>query len=213
MSTAREHTSHSLTHLEYRYGAWPFDELGNLITFIEVWSRREKRQMTPSFIDCAISDAFSALQRPGWPDAPDRGAEPVIHPRGATTDVGLHAGGQARATIWPLSQAILRVGLQRVRPDAHKPLFCVAMAHLQTWLLAARARELTVDSAVRQGLNAIGLMLERVTADAAVLAEQGHDVQAMEQCMRAAEARVEELQKRRGERDARVFDLPRSVHR
>lgn len=48
--------------------------------------------------------------------------------RGGFTDVGLHTGGHARNTTWPLVLAVLQVILESA---GFQNLYCVAMAHLK----------------------------------------------------------------------------------
>lgn len=60
-------------------------------------------QKTPQFIAAVVRRAVTLLTKE---------ANPVgIAPRGGTTDEGLHTGGRARDTCWPIVQAVIRCNL------------------------------------------------------------------------------------------------------
>jgi hypothetical protein len=65
-------------------------------------------QKTPAFIWALVQDAIKSVSQGELPEKPP----------GAFTDVGRHTGGKARATPWPLVQAVLHLLLGRYQAGA-----------------------------------------------------------------------------------------------
>lgn len=81
-------------------------------------------QKTPAFILAVIEDALQ---------------KGTHQPRGGFTDVGLHTGGSARATQWPLALAIVRFVMEQLHPhdDMTRIDFRCVLADWELWLAEA----------------------------------------------------------------------------
>jgi hypothetical protein len=113
-------------------------------------------QKTLAMVQAVMLDALKGLKEGQTP------------PRGDFTDVGMHMGGHARSTTWPLVRVVLQVLLES---RDKRLLYRVAMAELQLW---CTERALSVDSA--EGSNAAMQMLKAAVAEGAALVDEGHDM-------------------------------------
>ena len=76
-------------------------------------------QKTPTMIQAVLLDALADLVRK---------TDLLTPARGGFTDVGLHTGGHARNTTWPLVIAVLQIILESA---GYQNLCCVAIAFLK----------------------------------------------------------------------------------
>ena len=83
--------------------------------------------MTPSFVQAVVQDALAGTDGPTHPA------------RGGLTDVGLHTGGQPRATAWPLARAIALAHLFQLAPAHEAPPWCEEEAVLEFRLFLLEA--------------------------------------------------------------------------
>ena len=77
---------------------------------------KQGHQKTPTFIEAVLMET---LEQRDWmalyesehleTAEEEKNTEGRVAPRGAFTDVGLHTGGKARSTPWPLVQAVIEV--------------------------------------------------------------------------------------------------------
>jgi len=145
-------------------------------------------QKTPAMVQAVLLDALAGLD------------EGQTAPRGGFTDVGLHTGGHARSTTWPLVRAVMQVLLES--REKHQ-LYRVAMAELQLW---STERALPVDSA--QGSDAAMQMLKAAVSEGAALADEGHDMGGFEARCVLVRYELECAAEHRASLVAQSFELP-----
>ena len=80
-------------------------------------------------------------------------ADVLTPARGGFTDVGLHTGGHARNTTWPLVLAVLQVIIESA---GYQNLYCVAMAYLKLMCVERMISLVSQDT----NLNTIMQMLK-----------------------------------------------------
>jgi hypothetical protein len=87
-------------------------------------NHKQGHQKTPAFIVALLTqtqqidwmkmaDSLESGQPQGNEELLLIPQTPEVAPRGGFTDVGLHTGGKARNTPWPLVQAVIQVSLSR----------------------------------------------------------------------------------------------------
>lgn len=149
---------------------------------------KQGHQRTPSFILALLQDALAKTKKP------------VRQPRGGFTDVGLHTGGESRATGWPLASSVSRFVVEQL--GACHVDYEIIIAEWELALLEA--------SLASPQIPPISLtrMLESVTWRGAVLADADNDMLAFE--ARAAHCRAV-MDKRFSDslrRQATLFEIP-----
>lgn len=84
---------------------------------------RSHFQRTPAFIQSALQAALATLAARAQQEQSAAGgmgqevAEvPFPPPKGGFTDVGLHTGGQPKATAWPVLQSMVKVSWEPYQP-------------------------------------------------------------------------------------------------
>lgn len=130
---------------------------------------KQGHQKTPAFIEALVRDALKGAVE-------DRTVEDRTkhQPKGGFTDVGLHTGGEARVTGWPLSASVARFVMEQLcEPPGTHPDFRVILAEWEMWLLEA-----SLGTAVR--LSALARMLDSAASRSAALADAGLDTSALE---------------------------------
>lgn len=87
-------------------------------------------QKTPAFIHAVLMEAIERVSNPTNSEAEVR-----VLPRGGFTDVGLHTGGAARETSWPLAIAVAHTLLHRAQPPLAQPALCLEsmLAQFSLW--------------------------------------------------------------------------------
>ncbi|KAG2492072.1 hypothetical protein HYH03_009568 [Edaphochlamys debaryana] len=209
------HTAVSSAHTLLACGDIPAEDHARLVQLVHTLTSKalKKRkegekgfQRTPAFIRSVIEAALTTLQGGAH-------ASGDITSRGGFTDVGQHTGGDAvRDTCWPLVQSVLKV-LLACAPGcapAGPPeiLFRCALAHLELWLLRGQLRRLTPETAGPEAVTNAMHMLECAAGKAAALADEGHDVSALEAACASARACIEEAVAQRVLRQAQGVELP-----
>ena len=126
-------------------------------------SNEQGNQKTPAMIQAILRDAVEGLKAE---EEPDEGSTP---PRGGFTDVGMHTGGSARNTTWPLVRAVLQVLLES--QDQHM-LYRRAMAQFQLWLTERLVASTSPDDATGDRISTIMQMLTAAVAEAEALADE-----------------------------------------
>ena len=119
MST--DHTSHPSSTTTICCGTVPAEDYRSLVATMHSIIRQQQAkkqeekqnpsggrkshfQRTPAFIHSAVQAALRAVSSQQMSSS-----TPFPPPRGGFTDVGLHTGGKARATSWPLVQSMIKV--------------------------------------------------------------------------------------------------------
>jgi hypothetical protein len=123
---------------------------------------KQGHQKTPAFIFAVMEDALAGREKP------------LSQPRGGFTDVGLHTGGIARATAWPLAAAVARFALEQLHPrsdlSGEHDFRCV-LAEWELWLAEA-----ALDPLATLELSDIARMLDSAAGRCAALADAGYNV-------------------------------------
>eukprot|EP00037_Helgoeca_nana_P031742 m.409107 g.409107 ORF g.409107 m.409107 type:complete len:3050 (+) comp28456_c0_seq1:346-9495(+) len=181
-------------------------------------------QKTPNFILAVLQDAIEA----------DTGAKTHL-PKGGMTDVGLHTGGQARSTAWPLAAALARFVVEHLVRDlpssprhhhhigASKadPSFEAILAEYVLWLAecsycssseAAAAGPAVVDVPVCEGptvdVSVTARLLTTACDRAATLALEGYDTAPFAARAEVLRRRIDDGMATRLKAQADRFKLP-----
>jgi len=142
-------------------------------------------------------------------------------PHGGFTDVGIHTGGHARDTSWPLARAVMQVLLGE---QGQRQLYRMAMAQLALWAAEQRWRGSRV-AVLRMGcaeaaaeLDSVFEMLTAAALEGAALADDETHArygEATRLCLQKFEARcalvrwdLERVRRVRVVTTARTYDLP-----
>ncbi|KAG7675177.1 hypothetical protein KSW81_002679 [Nannochloris sp. 'desiccata'] len=162
-------------------------------------SNNQGHQKTPSFIDALVRDAMRKLRRG------EDGSDCASQPRGGFTDVGLHTGGEARNTAWPLFKESLKTILQysSVYQSPSAELFECILAHFHLWLLNRQVALLTPQNATQLMVNATMKMLELSSNAAAELIDHGFVLGQAEDSCQKARMQLEAIALQRAELAAR----------
>ncbi len=175
-------------------------------------SNHQGHQKTPSFIFALVQDALLKLHlRENDSEEPDGNLVNLHQPRGGFTDVGLHTGGKARNTAWPLFKEALKAVLQysSVYQSPSPELFECALARFYGWLLDRQVALLTPQNATQLMLNAAMKMLEVSSNSAAELIDQGFALgQAVEDSCQKARVQLEAVAMQRAELAAKELQFP-----
>jgi hypothetical protein len=161
-------------------------------------------QKTPSFIQAIIRDALETLHTEGE-------VHPLTTPRGGFTDVGLHTGGHARDTSWPMVRAVLQVIIE-AQTDHH--LFLLFMAQFQLRLAECGVASIAngcvdVDnSSFAVIINAVMTVLSTAVLQASHLITQGLNMAAFEARCVLVRFELEQQRDKRMQSLAKQFVLP-----
>jgi len=166
-------------------------------------------QKTPAMVEAIVQDALAGR------------ADGETPARGGFTDVGLHTGGHARNTSWPLVRAVVQVLLEQ--QGLHQ-LYRMAMAQFSLWeterrCRGSRAAMLGMGRAnATVELDSIVEMLTAAALEGAALADDethARHGEATRLCLQQFEARcalvrleLERTVRVRAESAARQYDLP-----
>jgi hypothetical protein len=126
---------------------------------------------TPGLVQAVLHDALRGFDEP---EQPDEGTTP---PRGGFTDVGLHTGGVARNTTWPLVRAILQVLLED--HELHG-MYRHTMVQLQLWVAEHWLLSLSSNTIAAAQVNVTMQMLAAIQQEAAALADEHLDMGTVE---------------------------------
>ncbi|GAB4822814.1 hypothetical protein N2152v2_009860 [Parachlorella kessleri] len=148
-----------------------------------------------------------------WEFAVHSGGGSIVDqlPKGGFTDVGLHTGGQARDTAWPLVCQVFKVALQHVascQQVTAPELYLTAEAHLHLWLLQRQLPLLRPEVADSTVLNAAIQMLGSTASLAAGLAKLGYEVGHFEAACSAARKAVDSAATQRAQQTGATYTLP-----
>lgn len=125
-------------------------------------------QKTPALIQAVLSDALEKL------DAKEEPEESSAPPRGGFTDVGLHTGGCARNTGWPLVQAVMQVLLEE--QDRGHRLHRLTVALLRLWIAERQLAVLRPETATSERVDVCMQMMAAAATAGAELADDGLDM-------------------------------------
>ncbi|KAG2486452.1 hypothetical protein HYH03_014899 [Edaphochlamys debaryana] len=214
---AIHHTADSAGHQTLCCGRVPCGDLGGLVQRVHalVARSRERRaagdrgyQRTPALVRAAVEAAVGAVQR-----GEAAAAAGDITSRGGFADVGQHTGGDVvRDTCWPLVQAVMQLLLSCAPgcAPANPPALLLrwALPHLELCLLWGELAGLGPDTALPEAVTCAVHMLECAARKAAGLADEGHDVGALEAACASARGRIEEALAQRALAQARALELP-----
>ena len=161
-------------------------------------------QKTPSFIQAIISDALETLHTEGE-------VHPLTTPRGGFTDVGLHTGGHARDTSWPMVRAVLQVIIE-AQTDHHLFLLFVAQFHLrlaECGVASIANGCVDVDNrSFAEIINAVMTVLSSAVLQASHLITQGLKMAAFEARCVLVRFELEQQRDKRMQSLAKQFVLP-----
>eukprot|EP01045_Picozoa_sp_COSAG04_P020639 COSAG04_NODE_2132_length_4728_cov_2.884424_3_plen_861_part_01 len=118
---------------------------------------------TPGLVEAVLKDALAGLDQPQEPK------EGTSEPRGGFTDVGLHTGGTARNTTWPLARAVFQIMMED--KDQHE-LYRRTVAQLQLWLIEHSLSSLSPEELTIGQVNTTMQMLAAVVQEAELLADE-----------------------------------------
>jgi hypothetical protein len=126
-------------------------------------------QKTPAMIMAVVTDSVKSML------LTDEELEEMAltNPRGGFTDVGVHTGGCARDTAWFILEAVVEILLGDHR------LFRVSMAQIRIWLTECHFASVLGDASAPH-VNQIMKMLAGAVDKAAPLADENHDMAALE---------------------------------
>jgi hypothetical protein len=157
---------------------------------------RQGHQKTPAFIQALMEQA---LVDPDY----------ERQPRGGLTDVGLHTGGERRATEWPLAAAVIRCVLEQVDAglEQTQPSFDAMLPLWELWLAEEAVKAAAGGLPVVDGgaiLHMLGCATRRVVA----LIQDGHVAPDITARVAAVHTAVAELQAAHMRRAAEAYVLP-----
>jgi hypothetical protein len=173
-------------------------------------SNEQGHQKTPSFIDALVQDALHKLQFVEELDLVDSESGNIAHqPRGGFTDVGMHTGGKARSTAWPLFKESLKTVFQysSVYQSPSAELFECFLAHFYLWLLNRQVALLTPENATQLMVNATMKMLELASNTAAEIVDRGFCLGHAEDYCQNARMQLDAIVLQRAERAAKNFQI------
>ena len=162
-------------------------------------ANEQGNQKTPSMIHAVLIDAIAALDTEPEPD------EGSTAPRGGFTDVGLHTGGLARDTAWPLVRSVLQVTIEA---EANHELYRKTMAQLLLRVAESGVSSLESSISFKDQCNAIMQLLRDAASEGAALVDTGVDMGAFGARCVIVRHEVEKLITRRESKLAMSFVLP-----
>jgi hypothetical protein len=179
-------------------------------------------QKTPSFIEAVVNDAAKVLREEATLKEVQLSG---TLPRGGFTDVGLHTGGEARRTCWPLVR------------ELHKHLVCCSptdcvdpiglhrrfLAQFELWAseqqMGTIVKALAI-SAVRTVppldngavlVDSVVQMLERATASASSMVADGYDLPRFEERCKTVRQQLDTAMEKRSFQAAGFYKLPKGT--
>ena len=126
-------------------------------------SNAQGNQKTPSMIQAVMLDSLQGLSEAEDPE------EGFTAPRGGFTDVGLHTGGTARNTTWPLVRGVLQIILEQ---QGQRALYRLAMPQLQLWLTERQLSLLTPETSTPKKIDTILQMMTAAVEECELLADE-----------------------------------------